>query len=240
MRIYPAIDILGGKAVRLKQGRADDVTVYGDPMAMAARWRSAGAEWLHIVDLDGAFGGEPANLEIVRTIAAANPDLKIQAGGGIRSIQAVESMLQAGVHRVVLGTAAVQDQDFVRQALAAYRERIAVGIDARDGRVRVAGWTLDSNVTAIELSRRLEEIGARIVIYTDIARDGVLQGPNIESTLQLIRNTSLLVIASGGVSVIEDVRALSQLNESRLEGVIVGKALYENRFQLEEALTYAR
>jgi phosphoribosylformimino-5-aminoimidazole carboxamide ribotide isomerase len=240
MKIYPAIDILGGKAVRLKQGRPEDATVYGEPLEMASRWKNAGAEWLHVVDLDGAFEGEPRNLEILRRITSTFPTLKIQVGGGVRNMSIVEKMLNGGVHRVVLGTAAVQDQTFVRRALAEYPERIAIGIDARDGKVKISGWTQDSDIGALELARRLEGIGARIVIYTDIARDGVLQGPNIDATLYMIHRTSLSVIASGGVSTIEEVRQLGSTNEPRLDGVIIGKALYEQRFQLEDALAYAR
>jgi phosphoribosylformimino-5-aminoimidazole carboxamide ribotide isomerase len=240
MKIYPAIDILGGKAVRLKQGRAEEATIYGEPIDMAARWKNAGAEWLHVVDLDGAFEGEPRNLEILRKITSAFPTLKIQVGGGVRNMSIVEKMLNGGVHRVVLGTAAVQDQTFVKRALAEYPERIAIGIDAREGKAKISGWTQDSDIGAVDLARRLEGIGARIVIYTDIARDGVLQGPNVDATLDMIHRTTLSVIASGGVSTLDDVRQLGDINEPRLDGVIIGKALYEERFQLEDALTYAR
>jgi phosphoribosylformimino-5-aminoimidazole carboxamide ribotide isomerase len=152
----------------------------------------------------------------------------------------VDAMLEAGVHRVVLGTAAVRDPAFAEEALRTRGERIAIGVDARDGVVRTAGWTLESSVGAVELARRLEACGARLVIYTDIARDGVMEGPNVEGTLEMIRGTGLSVIASGGVATIEDVRQLGSLNEARLEGVIIGKALYEGKFQLEEALAYAR
>ena len=240
MRIYPAIDILGGKAVRLKQGRANDATVYGDPLAMAAKWQNSGADWLHVVDLDGAFEGIPRNLDTMRKIAELHPSLKIQAGGGVRNMGVVEAMLEAGIHRVVLGTAAVENPDFVRDVLVKYPDRIAIGIDAREGNVKIAGWTMDSSIDAIQLARKLETCGARIVIYTDIARDGVLAGPNVQAALEMIRSTGLSVIASGGVSTIEDVRQLASLEEPRLDGVIIGKALYEERFQLEEALAYAR
>jgi phosphoribosylformimino-5-aminoimidazole carboxamide ribotide isomerase len=240
MKIYPAIDILGGKAVRLRQGLASEATTYGDPLTMATRWQECGAEWLHIVDLDGAFEGQPRNIEAVRGIAAEHPSLKIQLGGGIRNMNTVETLLGAGIHRVVLGTSAVQDRDFVKAALATYADRIVIGIDARDGKARIGGWTKDSTIGAVELAQALESIGARLVVYTDISRDGELQGPNIEATLHLIRNTGLSVIASGGVSAIDDVDRLSSLSEPRLDGVIIGKALYEGRIQLEEALTYAR
>ena len=240
MTIYPAIDILGGKAVRLTQGRASDATVYGEPLEMAARWVGKGAEWLHVVDLDGAFEGRSQHLDILRDMAASVPMAKIQVGGGVRSMSVIESLLDAGIQRVVLGTAAVQDPDFVKQALLERTHNIAVGIDARNGMVQVAGWTQDSHIGAIELARRLEGLGARLVIYTDIARDGVLEGPNIEATKEMLESTGLSVIASGGISSIADVRHLSELDHWHFDGVIIGKALYEGRIQIEEALAYAR
>ena len=241
MKIYPAIDILGGKAVRLKQGRANEATVYGDPIEMALKWVGKGAEWLHVVDLDGAFEGRPKNIALLREMAASVPHAKIQTGGGVRSMAVVESLLDAGIQRVVLGTAAVQDQAFVKQALAERTHNIAVGIDAREGNVQVSGWTEDSHIAAIDLARKLQDLGARLVIYTDIARDGVLEGPNIEATMEMLENTHLSVIASGGVATVADVRSLSGLHHwRRLDGVIIGKALYEGRFQFEEALAYAR
>jgi phosphoribosylformimino-5-aminoimidazole carboxamide ribotide isomerase len=240
MTIYPAIDILGGKAVRLKQGRVSEATIYGDPLEMAEKWKNGGADWLHVVDLDGALEGKPRNMEMVRSIGRSFPSLKIQFGGGVRNMNTVEKLLTGGVQRAILGTAAVHDQDFVKQALRDSPDRIAIGIDAREGTVRVAGWTKESNIGAIELAQKLEAFGARIVIYTDIARDGVLDGPNVEATLDLIENTGLSVIASGGVSTIADVRRLGTIDQPRLNGVIIGKALYDGRFQLEEALTYAR
>jgi phosphoribosylformimino-5-aminoimidazole carboxamide ribotide isomerase len=240
MKIYPAIDILGGKAVRLKQGRKSDATVYGNPLDMAEKWVRKGAEWLHVVDLDGAFQGEPKNLPVLREMAAAVPDAKIQVGGGIRSMTGVETLLEAGIQRVVLGTAAVQDQEFVRAALAEQPHNVAIGIDAREGNVQISGWTEDSHLAAIDLARRLENLGARLVIYTDISKDGVLEGPNIEATREMLENTGLAVIAAGGVSSIADVRHLAELDHWRLDGVIIGKALYEGRVEIEEALANAR
>jgi phosphoribosylformimino-5-aminoimidazole carboxamide ribotide isomerase len=239
MRIYPAIDILGGKAVRLMQGRKNEVTVYGDPVEMAAKWAGKGAEWLHVVDLDGAFEGSPGNLPVLREMAASVAGAKLQVGGGIRSMAVVESLLHAGIQRVVLGTAAVRDPAFVKTVLAALPQNIAVGIDARDGNVRVSGWTEDSHIGAIELARRLQYLGARLVIYTDIARDGVMQGPNVEATGEMLEQTELSVIASGGVSSLADLRRLSELDHLKLDGVIIGKALYEGRIQIEEALANA-
>ena len=240
MKIYPAIDILDGKAVRLRRGRRAEATVYGDPLEMATKWVSKGAEWLHVVDLDGAFLGQLKNLDLLREMAAAVPLAKIQVGGGIRSITVVESLLDAGIQRVVLGTAAVEDPAFVKQALKQQPHNIAVGIDALDGNVQVAGWTENSHIRAITLAKRLQELGARVVIYTDISRDGVLAGPNIEATKEMLESTDLSVIASGGVSSIADLRHLAELDHSRLDGVIIGKALYEGLIGIEEALAHAR
>ena len=240
MTIYPAIDILGGNAVRLKQGRAADATVYGKPLDMARRWVDKGAEWLHVVDLDGAFEGKPRNIDLLREMAAAVPTAKIQVGGGVRSMGVLESLLDAGIQRVVLGTAAVQDPGFVRDALMERPQSIAIGIDARNGNVQVSGWTEDSNIGAIDLAKRLQDLGAHLVIYTDITRDGILTGPNVAATKQMLDNTKLSVIASGGMSSLADVQHLSELNNARLDGVIIGKALYEGLIQLEEALPYAR
>jgi len=240
MKIYPAIDILDGKAVRLRRGRRAEATVYGDPLEMARKWVSKGAEWLHVVDLDGAFLGRLKNLDLLREMAAAVPLAKIQVGGGIRSIAVVESLLDAGIQRVVLGTAAVEDPAFVKQALKQQPHNIAVGIDALDGNVQVAGWTENSHIRAITLAKRLQELGARVVIYTDISRDGVLAGPNIEATKEMLESTDLSVIASGGVSSIADLRHLAELDHSRLDGVIIGKALYEGLIGIEEALAHAR
>jgi phosphoribosylformimino-5-aminoimidazole carboxamide ribotide isomerase len=240
MKIYPAIDILDGQAVRLKQGQKSDATVYGDPVEMAKKWVSKGAEWLHVVDLDGAFQGKPKNTEVLRKMVAAVPNAKIQIGGGIRSMAVIETLLDIGLQRVVLGTAAVQDQEFVKQALAEQPHNVAIGIDAREGIVQVSGWTQDSHFGAIDLARRLQGLGARIVIYTDIERDGVLEGANITATKEMLENTELSVIASGGVSSIADVRHLGELDHGRLDGVIIGKALYEGRIEIEEALANAR
>ena len=191
MNIYPAIDILHGKAVRLRQGRADDATVYGLPLAMAERWVRGGAEWLHVVDLEGAFDGIGRNHHLVAEIARSFPELKVQLGGGIRTMTSLESIFASGVRRAVLGTSAVRDISFVTEALKHYPDRIAFGIDARDGVAKVSGWTEDAKIDAIDLARRLEGLGARLVIYTDIARDGVLEGPNIPAMRQMIQGVSV-------------------------------------------------
>jgi phosphoribosylformimino-5-aminoimidazole carboxamide ribotide isomerase len=240
MKIYPAIDIMGGKAVRLKQGRKGDATIYGDPVQMALKWVSKGAEWLHVVDLDGAFEGHPKNLDLICEMATAVPDAKIQVGGGIRTMSTMETLLEAGIQRVVLGTAAVQNRQFVRNALAAQSHNVVVGIDARDGMVRISGWTQNSSIGAIDLARNLQDLGVRLIIYTDISRDGVLEGPNIDAMREMLDSTDLAVIASGGVSSMEDLQQLDAIDHWRLDGVIIGKALYEGRIQLEEALANAR
>jgi phosphoribosylformimino-5-aminoimidazole carboxamide ribotide isomerase len=203
---------------------------------MAERWARAGAQWLHVVDLDGAFEGKPQNHRSIAEIATAVPELKVQVGGGMRSMAALEGVFQAGVQRAVLGTSVVTDSAFVKDALKAWGERIAIGIDARDGFAKVSGWTQDSNLRAVDLARRLQNDGAGLVIFTDISRDGVLVGPNIQSLQEMIDGTHLRVIASGGVSKLEDVQVLSNMKHPRLDGVIIGKALYEGLVRLEDAL----
>lgn len=241
MRIYPAIDILGGKAVRLRQGRVEDRTVYGEPVEIAGRWAEAGAEWLHIVDLDGAFEGRPKNTDAIHAISKAFPKLQIQSGGGLRDLISAGAVAEAGVHRLILGTSAVKDERFLADVLGRFPGRIAVGIDARDGIVRIAGWVQESGVSALDLAVRLESLGVNLAVYTDIARDGVFEGPNVTGTIDLLKAThQLRIIASGGVSGIEDIDALRAAGHPRLEGVIVGKALYEGRLQLEDALAHAR
>jgi phosphoribosylformimino-5-aminoimidazole carboxamide ribotide isomerase len=236
MNLYPAIDILQGNAVRLRQGRKDDVTIYGQPLEMAKRWAASGAEWLHVVDLDGAFEGSPRNHGVLAEIVSAYPRLKIQLGGGIRSMPILEEVLSMGIRRAVIGTSAVTDTAFVKDALHVWKDRVAIGIDARDGIAKVSGWTQDSEVGAIDLARRLEDLGAGLVIYTDISRDGVLVGPNLPALQQMIEGTGVHVIASGGVAKIDDIRALAAVRHPRLDGVIVGKALYEGLVELTEAL----
>jgi phosphoribosylformimino-5-aminoimidazole carboxamide ribotide isomerase len=236
MKIYPAIDILNGQAVRLRQGRKEDVTVYGRPVEMAERWVAAGAEWLHVVDLDGAFEGKPQNHAAIAEIARQFPALKIQVGGGLRDMATLESLFETGVRRAVLGTSIVTNSEFATEALRTWKDQIAIGIDARDGVAKVAGWTEDSKVGAIDLARRLEDQGARLVIYTDISRDGVLVGPNIPALRQMIDSTGLSVIASGGVSKTDDVQTLAEIKHARLDGVIIGKALYEGLADLKTCL----
>lgn len=237
MDLYPAIDIRHGRVVRLSQGEATRQTVYGDdPVAVAERFAEQGAEWIHVVDLDRAFG-EGENLALVRRIVArAGWRAKVQLGGGLRSADLVKAGLEQGVSRVVLGTAAALDAPLVPAVLAAEgAERIAVGIDARDGQVAIRGWTETSNLTADALARRVVADGARTIIYTDVARDGMLAGPDLEGARRL-QQMGATVVASGGVAGIADIRAV---RDAGLAGVIVGRALYEGRFGLVEALEAA-
>lgn len=241
MTIYPAIDIKGGRCVRLLQGRADQETVYGeDPAAVAAEFRAAGSAWVHVVDLDGAFAGEPRNLEEVRRIADLG--LKVQLGGGLRNRVTVERALGFGVSRVVIGTRAAESEAFVGELVQAFGARIAVGIDAKDGRVAVKGWVDTSPLGAIELARRMDALGVGTIIHTDIGTDGMLTGPNFAAQETVLAAGRFRVIASGGVSRREDVVQLAQLAQrhSNLDGVIVGKALYEKRVSLPDLLSIAR
>lgn len=237
MRIYPAIDIKRGRCVRLTQGRADaEVRYHDDPVIPAREFRAAGAEWIHVVDLDGAFDGNNANIEAVNAICGTFP--QVQLGGGLRTMAALEAVFDAGVSRAVIGTQAVKDPCFVEQAVSRFGKRIAVGIDARNGKVATSGWVEVSEVDAIEFAKTMEQIGVGAIIYTDIARDGMLSGPNFEAQLEMLRAIRTPVIASGGVASIEDIRRFAEIAREcdNLDGVIVGKALYEKCFTLAEAL----
>jgi phosphoribosylformimino-5-aminoimidazole carboxamide ribotide isomerase len=238
--VYPAIDLHLGKVVRLAQGDLERQTVYGDdPAAAARRWLEAGASWLHVVNLDGAFENpDQANRSALEAILATAqetaPECKVQFGGGLRTLAGIVTALEAGVSRVVLGTAAVQSPELVEQALADYGpERIAVGLDARDGVVMVRGWTEDSALEAVDLAGRFASMGLRTVVFTDIARDGVGSGVNVDRTRSLAAETGLEVIASGGVHTLADIRRVQQAG---LAGVIIGRSLYEGTVTLAEAL----
>ncbi|BAU26612.1 1-(5-phosphoribosyl)-5-[(5-phosphoribosylamino)methylideneamino] imidazole-4-carboxamide isomerase [Aneurinibacillus soli] len=234
--IYPAIDIRGGKCVRLLQGDYNQETVYGDsPLDMAKQWATQGAQWVHLVDLDGAKAGQPVNHEVVCEIARTL-DVPVQIGGGLRRMEDVERYIESGVARVILGTAAIQDQPFAEQVLAKYGDKVAIGIDARDGYVATHGWLETSGVTAEALAKVLISKGAETFIYTDISRDGTLAGPSTESTVQLARAIGKTVIASGGVSVEQDLLELAQYAKDGVGGAIVGKALYTDRINLAQAL----
>ncbi|MCE8026939.1 MULTISPECIES: 1-(5-phosphoribosyl)-5-[(5-phosphoribosylamino)methylideneamino]imidazole-4-carboxamide isomerase [Halomonadaceae] len=228
MLVIPAIDLKDGKCVRLKQGRMDDATTYGDdPVAMAARWVEAGARRLHLVDLNGAFEGKPVNGEAVTAIARRWPSLPIQIGGGIRSAETIEHYLAAGVSYVIIGTKAVKEPDFVGEMCRAFPDHVIVGLDARDGFVATDGWAEVSQVKAVDLAKRFADDGVSSIVYTDIARDGMMNGVNVEATAELAREGGLPVIASGGVTNLDDLRALVAAGEPGILGAITGRAIYE-------------
>ena len=234
MILYPAIDLKDGQCVRLLRGDMEAATVFGeDPAAQARAFAGAGCRWLHLVDLNGAFEGHPVNAAAVEAILAS-VGVPVQLGGGIRDRATIDRWLDRGIARVILGTVAVRDPDLVRAAAAACPGRIAVGIDARGGRVAVQGWAEETETEAVDLARRFEDAGVAAIIYTDIDRDGAMEGPNVPATEALARAVSIPVIASGGVSSIEDLRALKALDI--LDGAISGRALYEGRIDLAEAV----
>lgn len=237
MRIYPAIDIRGGNCVRLLNGDYSKETVYGSsPADMAKKWEALGADFIHVVDLDGAKSGGNENRNAVKNICAA-VNVPVQQGGGIRTMEDVDAVISLGVSRVIIGTAAISNPDFVREAVEKYGEKIAVGIDAKNGYVATDGWTKVSDKTALDLAREMEALGVKTVIYTDIATDGTLQGPNTAAMAEMAEKTSLNVIASGGVGCEEHLDALSK---TRVEGVIVGKALYSERIDLSRVVNKYR
>ncbi len=230
--IYPAIDLLDGQAVRLRQGRYDEVTIYDqDPVALACRFRRAGAKHLHVVDLNAARDGVRGHDMLIEQMARAS-GLLIQTGGGIRNLDTVKRLLATeGVERVVLGTSAVKDPEFTRKAIQFAPERVVIGLDARDGMVRVDGWTSDSQMTVMALAISMKEAGARTIIYTDISRDGMMVGTAVEGVSELVRTTGLAIIASGGIASMADIDAARQAGAA---GAIVGKAIYEGKVRLEE------
>jgi phosphoribosylformimino-5-aminoimidazole carboxamide ribotide isomerase len=239
MIIFPAIDIRGGKCVRLVQGRADQETVYGDdPAAMGQRWQSEGAAWLHVVDLDGAFGARPQNLEAIRRLRRA-VTIPIQLGGGIRSLGSMATYMDAGLDRLILGTAVLKDPDLVARACQAYPGRIALGLDAQNGLLAVEGWTETTTRTAAEVARELASLKPAAIIYTDISRDGVKRGVNLEATRALAQATEIPVIASGGVSSLDDIKTLLPLEPLGIIGVITGRALYDGNLDLRAAIRVA-
>jgi phosphoribosylformimino-5-aminoimidazole carboxamide ribotide isomerase len=237
--LFPAIDLKDGRCVRLRQGDMAQATVFNDdPAAQARAFERGGFEWLHCVDLNGAFEGRSANASAIRAILAAIR-IPVQLGGGIRDFAAVESWLEAGITRVILGTAAVRNPALVKEAARNFPRRIAVGIDARDGFVAVQGWAETSTLSATDLARRFEDVGVTAIIFTDIARDGMLQGVNVAATAALARAVSIPVIASGGVGGVEDIVALAQ-SGAPIEGVVIGRALYDGRIDPAAALAAAR
>lgn len=234
MQLYPAIDMKNGQCVRLRQGAFKDITIYSDaPEKVAAHWQEKGAAFLHLVDLDGALAGYSVNEEVIRRIADT-VSIPIEIGGGIRSKEAVERMLDLGVRRVIIGTKAAEHPEFLRDMVRTFgEEAIVAGVDAKDGMVAVEGWEKVSSLTASDLCLTMKEYGVRHIVYTDISRDGMLSGPNVEATRKLTEETGLDIIASGGVSCMEDLKCL---HEAGIRGAIIGKALYENRIDLAEAV----
>jgi phosphoribosylformimino-5-aminoimidazole carboxamide ribotide isomerase len=235
MIVYPAIDLRGGRCVRLFQGEFDQETVYGDdPVAVARRWQAAGARWLHVVDLDGAREGRPVQARLVEAICRA-VDIPVQVGGGLRDAAAVAAVLAAGAARVVVGTVAVQDPRLCRKLCRAHPGRVAIGLDARDGKLAVAGWTEGTEIEPAAAAKRAAKQGAAAIIYTNIGRDGTEHGPDVEGTAALARAAGVPVIASGGVGSLEHLRAVAALAEGGVAGVIVGRALYTGAVKLGEA-----
>jgi phosphoribosylformimino-5-aminoimidazole carboxamide ribotide isomerase len=238
--VYPAIDLKQGQVVRLKQGDMDQATVYGsDPAKVAKGFEATGFEWIHVVDLDGAFAGKTQNLAAVEAVLGA-ASIPVQLGGGIRTMEAVEGWLKRGIARVILGTAAVRDPEFVKTAAKTFPGKVAVGIDARGGKVAVEGWAEVSELTALDLAKRFEDAGIAAIIYTDIGRDGLLKGLDIDGTRALAEAVSIPVIASGGLAGIEDIKALLRPENRIVSGTIAGRALYDGRLDPNEALKLIR
>jgi phosphoribosylformimino-5-aminoimidazole carboxamide ribotide isomerase len=240
MIVIPAIDLKEGKCVRLEQGLMDKDTVFNDnPAAQARAWQDQGAEMLHIVDLDGAFAGEPKNRAAIEAIVKAIT-IPSQLGGGIRDIETIEAYLALGLSRVIIGTAAQRNPELVKEACTRFPGRIVVGIDAKNGMVAVQGWAELTDITAVDLAKKFEGFGVSAIIYTDISRDGMLQGPNLEATRALAEAVSIPVIASGGVSSLKDIRNLMDIESSGISGVITGKAVYTGAIKLAEAVALTK
>ena len=236
MLMIPAIDLKEGRCVRLRQGRMEDDTVFSDdPVAMARRWQDAGARRLHLVDLDGAFAGRPCHAEVVAAIAAACPELPLEVGGGIRNAETIDAYLEAGVSWAIIGTQAVRDPQFVRDACTRHPGRIIVGLDARDGRVAVEGWAEASAFDALDFALGFADAGVSAIVYTDIGRDGMLEGVNVDATARIARASGVPVIASGGMKSLDDVRALAETGEPGIAGAILGRSIYEGTIDLTEA-----
>jgi len=236
MLLIPAIDLKDGKCVRLRQGRMEDDTVFSDnPVEVAGRWVAAGARRIHLVDLDGAFAGKPKNAEIIHEIVAAYPDVPVQIGGGIRDEETVQAYLDAGVQYVIIGTKAVSDPLFVRDIALAYPGHIIVGLDAKDGKVAVDGWSKLSRHDVVDMAQKFESYGVEAIIYTDISRDGMMNGVNVEATAKLANAIRIPVIASGGITNMDDITALGAVAEEGIMGAITGRAIYEGTLDFAEA-----
>ena len=236
MLVIPAIDLKGGKCVRLRQGRMEDETVFSDdPLAVAGRWVEAGARRLHIVDLDGAFAGQPRNAVVIHRIAEVYPDLPIQVGGGIRDEDTIQAYLEAGVSYVIIGTKAVSTPHFIEDACVEFPGHIIVGLDAKDGKLAVDGWSKLSKHDLLDLAQQFEQNGVEAIVYTDISRDGMMSGINLESTVHLAQSVRIPVIASGGITNLEDIRALCEVADEGIMGAITGRAIYEGSLDFAEA-----
>ncbi len=236
MLIFPAVDLKGGRCVQLVQGRPEEETVFSDkPEEIARLWQDKGARFLHIVDLDGAFTGEPQNLNIISRILA-EIDIPIQLGGGLRSEDTIAKVLRMGVERVILGTAALSDPQLVKRMVDSFGERIVVGIDARESKVAIKGWQEVATKEALALAQEMEKVGVTRIIFTDIIRDGMLRGPNLESLRRVAQGVDIPVIVSGGISSLNDIKDIIQLEEIGIEGIIIGTALYTRAIELEDAL----
>ncbi|NND81104.1 MAG: 1-(5-phosphoribosyl)-5-[(5-phosphoribosylamino)methylideneamino]imidazole-4-carboxamide isomerase [Gammaproteobacteria bacterium] len=239
MLLIPAIDIKDGKCVRLRQGDMSDSTVFSDsPVAMADQWVQQGARRIHLVDLDGAFAGTPANADVIHEIAERHPNVPIQIGGGIRDEKTIEAYLDAGVQYLIIGTRAVNEPHFVSDIAIEYPRHIIIGLDVRDGKVAIDGWSKLSKHDVIDLAQHFEEDGVHAIIYTDISRDGMMQGVNIEATRKLAEAVRIPVIASGGVTNMDDIIALQKIEDSGVQGVITGRAIYEGTLNFAEAQKY--
>jgi phosphoribosylformimino-5-aminoimidazole carboxamide ribotide isomerase len=240
MILFPAVDLKNGQCVRLEQGDMARATVFNlDPAAQARSFADQGFEYLHVVDLDGAFAGKPVNAQAVEAMLQA-VKMPVQLGGGIRDLKTVEAWLTKGITRVIIGTAAVRDPELVKAAAKAFPDKVAVGLDARDGKVAVEGWAEVSEVTALDIAKRFEDAGVAAIIFTDIARDGLLKGLNLDATIALADEISIPVIASGGLASIADVKAMLTPRANKLEGAIAGRALYDGRLDPAEALALIR
>jgi len=236
MLLIPAIDLKDGRCVRLRQGRMEDETVFGDdPVEVARRWVDAGARRLHMVDLNGAFAGKPVNAGVVKAVAEAFPDLPIQVGGGIRDEETVQVYLDAGVQFVIIGTKAVSAPHFINDLCVEFPGHIIVGLDARDGKVAIDGWSKLSHHSVIDMAQRFEQDGVEAIVFTDIGRDGMMSGVNVDSTVELARAITIPVIASGGITSMEDIRALCAVADEGIMGAITGRAIYEGTLDLAEA-----
>ncbi len=236
MLVIPAVDLKGGRCVRLTQGRFDKEQIFSDdPVEIAQIWQKKGAKRLHVVDLDGAFHGQPKNIETIKQMVKSL-DIPIQLGGGIRDIETIEKYISIGIDRVIIGTSAVVDTGLVKKAVTKYNDKIIVGIDTRNGMAAIKGWLEVSELKGLNLALKMQDLGVKRIIYTDVTRDGMLTGPNVDNISEILDKTEINIIASGGIASVEDLLELKKLKRKRLEGAIVGKALYLNKIDLREAI----